>query len=112
MDYYAGVNTALADFDLPNRLSGSRFDCVNKTITAPLNQQTCTVDINNRRRSIGCVVWAGARRANPNCLAGLLIKSHESMCAPAMLSPLERYAAYDYIVSLDQRRNSSTAMGG
>src|SRR5215212_4141709 len=80
------------------------------TVAGALNQESRAVDDNGR--CIGRIVRAAARSTYPHGLAGLFVERHEAVCAASVLAPLERYAADNHEITIDDRRHCASAVRG
>src|SRR4051794_14584384 len=112
MNNHTGVQAALADLDLPNGLAGLWFDCVDKAVAAALNQESRAVDVSDDRRRVSRVVRTATRRTNPHHLAGFFVERHEAMCTASVLAPLERDAADDHEIAVDDGRHCASTVRG
>src|ERR1041384_177234 len=108
----ARVEPSLADLILPDRFACLRFNCMDHAIAGSLNEQARSVDVDDNRRRICGVVRPASRSADVNSLAGLLVEGHEAVRAASVLTPLECYGAHDHEITINNRRDCTTAMRG
>src|SRR5687768_8155180 len=97
------IQPSFTDFVFPNRFAGMCLDGMDCAVARALYQQSHAIHVDNDWGGICCIVWSPAGGADPNRLAGVLIKSHEAMCPASVLAPLERHPANDYQLAVNYR---------